>query len=52
MFDALPEAAWTIKVGAGGTKARYRVGSVNEVIARLTKFAVLSKDRSKLSESQ
>lgn len=35
MFAALPSSAWTIKVGAGPTAARHRLGSQAEVIELL-----------------
>lgn len=38
MFRALPPPAWTIKVGAGITDARYRVDNVEAVLDLLEKF--------------
>lgn len=32
MFEALPETAYSIKVGLGNTRARYQVASVNKVL--------------------
>jgi trehalose 6-phosphate synthase/phosphatase len=39
MFAALPETAYTVKVGRGKTLARYRVNSVDEVHKVLEKLA-------------
>ncbi len=38
-FKAMPEGAYTIKVGSGGTAARYQVDTVNDVRELLTQLA-------------
>lgn len=38
LFEALDRDAYTLKVGTGITKARYRVGTVNDVRSLLTSF--------------
>lgn len=39
MFGALPEGAYTIKVGPGASRARFRMAAPSEVRALLTRFA-------------
>ncbi len=43
MFAALPDSAYTVKVGRGKTLARYRVNSTNDVYEVLAKLAKVKK---------
>jgi trehalose 6-phosphate synthase/phosphatase len=38
MFHELPKSAWTVKVGAGDTRAKYQIDSVEDVIDQLERF--------------
>jgi trehalose 6-phosphate synthase/phosphatase len=39
MFKAMPDSAWTIKVGPGASQAKYHIASVDDMVALLSRLA-------------